>query len=171
VTGNNSPVNLYVVSVNSGQPLQASVKFPVTSNIVNVAVANRTKNPNLSITSRVAMAVIIERYEVRYFRSDGKNTEGVDVPYRISGNITRGFDVEASSTVDVPVEVVRAQAKVEPPLTNLRGGTTFENNGAVTNGQALVITCFAEITIHGRTLAGEAVAGTGRLQIDFSDWP
>jgi hypothetical protein len=64
--------------------------------------------------------------------------------------------------VDVPIEVVRAQAKLEPPLRNLR----TENFG----GSALILTCFAEITVHGRTLAGEAVSGSGRLQIDFADW-
>jgi hypothetical protein len=171
VTGNDAPVNLYVVSVNGGKPLQASVRFPVAPNVVVVAVANRTKNPNVAIASRVAMAIILERYEVRYFRSDGRNTEGVDVPYRISGNITIGFDVESQGTFEVPVEVVRAQAKVEPPLTNLRGGSLLGNNGVEEGGQSFALTCFAEITIHGRTIAGQAVAGTGRLQIDFADWP
>jgi hypothetical protein len=172
VKGNSSPVNLYVVSVNGGNALRSSVRFPVTPDVVNVAVANRTKNPLVDISSRVAMAIVIERYEVRYFRSDGKNVEGQDVPYRVSGNITTGFDVESSGTADIPVTVVRAQAKVEPPLTGLRGEAGAENNqGGATGGQAFVLTVFAEITIHGRTLAGEAVSGTGRLQIDFADWP
>lgn len=171
-TGNSSPVNLYVISVNGGAPLQASVRFPIQPNTVSVTVANRTKNPNVDIASRIYMAVVVERYEVRYFRSDGRNTEGVDVPYRISGNLAFGFDVESTGTVDIPVEVVRAQAKVEPPLTGLRGGTFSDlNNGVTTGGQAFVITCFAEITIHGKTLAGQAVSGTGRMQIDFADWP
>ena len=172
VTGNNAPVNLYVVEVNGGEPLSASVRFPVTPNVVQVAVANRTKNPLVRIDSRIYMAIIVERYEVRYFRSDGKNTEGVDVPYRISGNITTGFDVETGGTVEIPVEVVRAQAKIEPPLTGLRGSSQIDqNNGVTTNGQSGVLTTFAEITIHGRTLAGQAVSGMGRMQIDFADWP
>jgi hypothetical protein len=172
VTGNNAPVNLYVVNVNGGNPLQASVRFPVQPNTVQVDVANRTKNPLVDIDSRIYMAIIIERYEVRYYRSDGKNVEGVDVPHRISGNITTGFDVETGGTASVPVEVVRAQAKVEPPLTALRGGAlTPDNNGVSENGQSFVLTTFAEITIHGRTLAGQAVSGTGRMQIDFADWP
>jgi hypothetical protein len=172
VTGSNAAVNLYVVSVNGGNPLQASVRFPVQPNIVDVEVANRAKNPNLPLTQKVTLAIIVERYEVRYYRSDGKNTEGVDVPYRISGNIAVGFDAESTGTATIPVEVVRAQAKVEPPLTQLRGFSSIDtNNGVTTSGQAFVLTCFAEITIHGKTIAGQVVTATGRLQIDFADWP
>ena len=172
VTGNDSPVNLYVVAVNGGNPLNSSVKFPVVANVIDVTLANRSKNPNLPLTQKVTLAVIIERYEVRYYRSDGKNTEGVDVPYRISGNITAALDAEATGTVDIPVEVVRAQAKVEPPLTNLRGSSQLDtNNGATSGGQAVVLTCFAEITLHGKTIAGQVVSAVGRMQIDFADFP
>jgi hypothetical protein len=127
---------------------------------VPVTIAVRPKNPNFENVPQVAAAVLIERYDVRYFRSDGRNTEGVDVPYRISGNITTAVDVGTGSgdNVTFPIEVVRRQAKLEPPLANLAG-----------SGGALVLTCFAEITIHGRTVAGEAVEARGRLQIDFAD--
>ncbi len=172
VTGSDAPVNLYVVAVNGGSPLNSTVRFPVTANVVNVTVANRAKNPNLPLTQKVTLAVVVERYEVRYYRSDGKNTEGVDVPYRISGNITFGFDAENTGTVDIPIEVVRAQAKIEPPLTNLRGSSQLDtNNGVTSGGQAGILTCFAEITIHGKTLAGHVVTAVGRLQIDFADFP
>jgi hypothetical protein len=133
--------------------------------VVNVSVSNRAKNPNQSVP-QFAMFVNIERYEVRYYRSDGRNTEGVDVPHRISGNITTGLNAETSGGLDVPIEVVRAQAKLEPPLANLRGVTTD-----ALGGSALIITCFAEVTLHGRTLAGQVVTASGRLQIDFADFP
>jgi len=29
---------------------------------------------------------------------------------------------------------------------------------------------FADITLHGRTISGQPVTGTGSLQIDFADW-
>jgi hypothetical protein len=55
---------------------------------------------------------------------------------------------------------VRRQAKVELPLSSLAGG-----------GGPFVITMFAEVTVHGRTLAGqETNAATGRVQIDFADF-
>jgi hypothetical protein len=104
------------------------------------------------------MAVLVERYEVRYFRSDGRATEGVDVPYRISGNISTALDATTDSggNVTVPIEVVRTQAKLEPPLLNLTNG-----------GGEIVLTAFAEVTVFGHTIAGQAVRASGRLQIDF----
>jgi hypothetical protein len=167
-TDNAASVILEVTSVNGGKPLQASVKFPVAPDLVDVELANRAKNPNLSAPNAVPNGVKIERYEVRYFRSDGRNTEGVDVPYRISGNATTTVDVNGNATLTL--EVVRAQAKLEPPLTNLRGATTGGANGASFGG-SVILTCMAEVTVHGRTIAGQVVTSSGRMQIDFADWP
>jgi hypothetical protein len=158
VTGSEAPVFLFINSINSGAPLDSDVQDEgtITEDEVTVEVANRQKNPNFTAVPQVAMAIDIDRYEVRYFRSDGRNTEGVDVPYRITGNIRTVVDV--GDNVSFPLEVVRRQAKLEPPLRNLVNG-----------GGEIVITCFAEVTLHGRTTAGQAVQATGRLQIDFAD--
>ncbi len=43
------------------------------------------------------MAVFVERYEIRYYRSDGRATQGVDVPYTISGNLTTAVDAGTGS--------------------------------------------------------------------------
>jgi hypothetical protein len=64
--------------------------------------------------------------------------------------------LDGSANVTVPIEVVRTQAKLEPPLRNIANG-----------GGELVLTAFAEITIFGRTVADDAVVSSGRLQIDF----
>ena len=163
VTGSEAAVSLFINSINAGAPLDSDVVsgnvtsgFVITEDEVNVDVANRQKNPNFTSVPQVAMAIDIDRYEVRYFRSDGRNTEGVDVPYRITGNIRVAVDV--GSNTSFSLEVVRRQAKLEPPLKNLTSG-----------GGAIVITCFAEITLHGHTTSGQAVQATGRLQIDFAD--
>ena len=160
-----APVLFGVAGVNGGAVLQSDVD-PVAPDAVSVSLYLRNTNRNAGVpVPNLVQAVIVERYEVRYYRSDGRNAEGVDVPYRISGNVTIALDVASSGTVDVPIEVVRAQAKLEPPLRNLRAvGTDL-------GGSALVLTCFAEITLHGKTLAGQAVTASGRLQIDFADWP
>jgi hypothetical protein len=34
----------------------------------------------------------------------------------------------------------------------------------------LVVTMFADITLHGRTISGQVVTTTGSMQIDFADW-
>jgi hypothetical protein len=166
-TQNSADVLLIVAAVNAGSPLRSDVFSgqAVAGDTVDVDVAIRNKNTNTGVPApNYLQAVIIERYEVRYYRSDGRNTQGVDVPYTISGNVTTAIDVATSGTTPVPVEVVRAQAKLEPPLRNLRVVDTDPG------GSALILTCFAEITLHGKTVAGDAVTGSGRLQIDFADW-
>lgn len=165
-TDNTSTVLLLVAAVNGGAPLRADVltEGAVVSNSVEMAIAIRFKNPNISTVPQIPSAVIVERYEVTYRRSDGRGVQGQDVPFSISGNVTAGFDVKTSGTDPLTIEVVRAQAKLEPPLRNLRGVTT----GAL--GGALVVTMFADIVVHGRTVSGQPVSGTGSLQIDFADY-
>jgi len=163
VTQDQSSVLFRVVTVNGGAPLVSDVSIggTVIADNVDVVLAVRAKNRQIP-TPQVPMAVFVERYEVRYYRSDGRNTEGLDVPFRVSGNVTTAIDVGegGADNVALAVEVVRAQAKLEPPLRNLTS----------LGGSALIMTVFAEITIHGRTVSGDAVQDTGRLQIDFADY-
>jgi hypothetical protein len=169
VTDNQAPVLLSIASVNGGAALNSDVrKAPsaVVDDTVKVSVADRAKNPNFTNIPQVAMAIFIDRYEVSYYRSDGRGVQGVDVPYTISGNITTVVDVATSGTVDVPIAVVRAQAKLEPPLINLWGTTS-----GVLGGTALIVTMFAKITLSGHTIAGQTVEATGTLQINFADFP
>jgi len=164
-TQDNSPVTLFIVAINGGAPLQSDVQdgaFPentVSADTVNIALANRSKNTAVP-TPNIPNALFVERYDIKYIRSDGRAVEGIDVPHAISGAVTFGLDVADSGTVDMPIEVVRAQAKLEPPLRNLAGG-----------GGALVLSVFAEITVHARTPAGQVTTATGRFQIDFADFP
>ena len=166
VTRDSSNVLLIIASVNGGSPLASDVlgKDGVLSDSVVLGIAVRFKNPNIQIVPQIPSAVIIERYEIKYRRSDGRGVEGQDVLYSISGNITSAYDVKTSGVDPLSIEVVRAQAKLEPPLRNLRGAT------AGTLGGALVVTMFADITLHGRTISGQVVTGTGSLQIDFADY-
>lgn len=168
-TGNNSAVLLIVAAVNGGRALASDVAggtggTTVIADAVELSIAVRFKNPNIETVPQIPSAVIIERYEVKYRRSDGRGVEGQDVPYSISGNVTSAFDVKTSGTDPLLIEVVRAQAKLEPPLRNLRGAT----NGAL--GGAFIVTMFADITVHGRTISGQPVSGSGSLQIDFADY-
>jgi hypothetical protein len=165
VQENNAAVLFRVADVNLGAALRSDVSN-VAADSAPVTLAVRNKNPNAGVpVPSVQSAVFVERYEIRYYRSDGRNVEGVDVPYKISGNLTTVVDVATSGGVGVTLEVVRAQAKLEPPLRNLRSVS------GDFGGSALILTCFAEITVHGRTTAGQAVQADGRLQIDFADWP
>ena len=169
VTGNDSPVNLIIAAINGGAPLDSDVRDGsnttsgpggapqtfVCPDLVKVAVEVRNKNPNAPMPT-VPAAVLLSSYEVRYFRTDGRGVEGVDVPYRITGNLSLSVDVAASGTTTVPIEVVRRQAKLEPPLS--------------TTTQSYVLTAMAQVTLFGTTVAGQNVSATATFQIDFADF-
>lgn len=159
-------VLLLMNAINDGSALSSDVRTGDAGNTVvedeaTVSLANRSKNPTVT-QLQVARAIELDRYTVRYFRSDGRNTEGVDIPYNISGPVRSVIDL--GENLDVSIEVVRAQAKLEPPLTNLKG-----NIPNALGGGPLILTVFAEITIFGKTTAGDAVSASGTLQINFSD--
>jgi len=155
---------LLVTAVNAGNVLDSDVRqakdeteVNICPNVVPIRVENHPKNPNAPIAG-YRDDIVIERYEVRYYRSDGRGVEGADVPFRISGNV--GFEVIGGEATTFNLEVVRRQAKVEPPLSQIVGG-----------GGPNLLTVFAEITLHARTTTGQTTnAATGRLQIDFADF-
>ena len=156
----NSPVVLLMTAINDGNPLDSDVRISsggVCPDVVALRLENHFKNPNVTNTG-FRHDFTVERYEVHYFRSDGRSVEGVDVPFSISGNVAQ--EVIEESTATLNVEVVRRQAKLEPPLMNLKGG-----------GGGIVVTMFAEVTLHARTTTGQTTnAVSARLQIDFSDF-
>ena len=80
------------------------------------------------------------------------------MPFSISGNVAQEVVEESSATL--VLEVVRRQAKLEPPLTNLIAG-----------GGSLIVTMFADVTIYARTTTGQNTNPvSARLQIDFADF-
>jgi hypothetical protein len=165
-TANASTVLLIIADINAGTALKSDVLKggAVFNDPVIMRLAVRFKNVNIGTTPQIPSAVIIERYEIAYRRSDGRGVEGQDVPFKISGNLTLGVDVTESSLTPLTVDFVRAQAKLEPPLRTLRGAATN------TLGGALVVTMIADITLHGRTISGQPVTAKGSLQIDFADY-
>jgi hypothetical protein len=160
----NSQQILLMTAINDGNPLQSDVLTSgggICPDRVPLRVENHFKNPNVTNTG-FRGDLTIERYEVRYFRSDGRNQEGVDVPYRITGNVAQ--EVQGANAATLSLEVVRLQAKLEPPLINLRA-----DRGRI--GGPIVLTVFAEVTLHARTTTGQTTnAVSSRLQIDFADF-
>jgi len=155
-----SPNVLLVTGINSGTPISSDVRISngsVCADFVNVRVENHLKNP-LNTDASFRSDIVIERYDVRYIRSDGLSTEGVDVPFRITGNVAQ--EIQASNAAVLNLEVVRRQAKLEPPLRNLAA-----------LGGAQVVTMFAEVTLHARSTVQQTTnSATARLQIDFADF-
>jgi hypothetical protein len=108
------------------------------------------------LTPSLLNAVTLNRYRVRYIRTDGRNTPGVDVPYGFDGALTVTV---GSAGAQGGFEVVRHAAKSEPPLRNLVG-----------NGGAQFIMTIAEITFYGSDLAGNEVMAVGTMTVNFGDW-
>ena len=108
-------------------------------------------NPNAPSQNQF---ITVDRYHVRFFRADGRNTQGVDVPYEFDGAFT-------ATVGEAPVQsafvVVRHDAKREAPL-------------AVLGRNRLVITIIAEITFFGRDQTGHQTQATARASIDFGNF-
>ena len=103
----------------------------------------------------VANSITITQYHVEYIRSDGRNVQGVDVPFAFSSGVTATVAGEAT----VSFTLVRAQAKHEAPLRALAG-----------HGGAQHISTIARVTFYGRDQTGREVSVTGNIEVNFADW-
>ncbi len=101
-------------------------------------------------------AITVSRYIVNYRRTDGRNTPGVDVPYGFEG---AGTTTVSTADAQMSFILVRAQAKLEPPLKNLRGG-----------GQSGAIGTIADVTFYGKDQTGNDVSVSGSIAVTFADW-
>lgn len=98
-------------------------------------------------------SITVDRYRVRFIRADGRNTEGVDVPYGFDG----AFTVTVSDSAQSGFVLVRNQAKLEAPLRTLQG-----------NG--ILISTIAEVTFYGHDQTGREVSVAGRLDVTFGNF-
>ncbi len=101
--------------------------------------------------------IFVTHYVVTYRRSDGKNVEGVDVPYSFDGSMTAMVQVDTQT--DVNFVIVRAVAKLEPPLVNLATG----------RGEGELKTT-ARIDFYGHDTLGNKVQATGYLTVFFANY-
>lgn len=159
VEGDRSTVLFLIESINDGAPVMSDVRGSgenpdtIVNCLADVTVSARGKNPVVTVTA--VQDVRLTRYEVSYRRSDGRAVEGVDVPYTISGNMT--ITVPAGGdTMTFPVDLVRHQAKLVPPLSNITG--------------LQLVTMFADVTVNGATISGSKVSGQGTVQVTFADY-
>lgn len=113
------------------------------------------KNPTAGTIDPVNF-VTLTRYRVDYRRADGRNVPGVDVPHGFDGAATTTI---AGNATQMTFVIVRAQAKLEPPLRNLFGG-----------GGAGLISTIADVTFYGKDQTGTDVSVTGSISVNFADW-
>jgi hypothetical protein len=118
------------------------------------------KNPGTAadpLTASDLNSITINRYRVVYRRSDGRNVQGVDVPYAFDGAFTVTVSGDARTTAGF--DLVRHQAKLEPPLSRLPG-----------LGGGIFISTIAEVTFFGYDQAGNEVVATGTISVNFGDF-
>lgn len=123
-----------------------------------VIMRAQPKNLLPQTATTVYNEVVFTRYRVTYVRSDGRNTAGVDVPYPFDGAMQLHVPADNSDNSSNFV-IVRNQAKLEPPLSNLRG-----------NGGAIVISTLAHVDFYGTDNAGRAITVRGYINIHFADF-
>ena len=154
------------LSGNFGSVLQSDVlnvdeqtkKASTAADQGQVTLALALKDPGSSTNLNTPTPnnyVTVTQYHVEYVRSDGRNVQGVDVPYAFDGAVTA--TVQSSATVGFTL--VRIQAKQEAPLQALAGG-----------GGAQAISTVARVTFYGHDQTGREVTVTGNIEVDFADW-
>ncbi len=111
--------------------------------------------PGTTLTPSTNNEVTITRVHVSYRRTDGRNQEGVDVPYGFDTGTTA--TVPTTATVTIAFPLVRSQAKEASPLIELR-----------TNGQ--VISTIADVTLYGQDVVGNAISVSGSINVDFANF-
>jgi hypothetical protein len=97
--------------------------------------------------------ITVNRYHVRFIRSDGRNTEGVDVPYAFDSTVT----ATVADDTTIGFTLVRLQAKEEAPLRAL----------AVSG---VIVSTIAEVTFYGHDQTGRAVSVTGNIGVSFGNF-
>ena len=127
----------------------------IFNDIGRVTFRSAFKNPELAPTP--LSDITITRYRVAYRRSDGRSTQGVDVPYSFDGAFT--VTVPTGGSASAAFDLVRTQAKREPPLSNM-----------VRGGAASIISAIAEVSFFGRDQAGNEVMAVGMIGVNFADF-
>jgi len=128
-----------------------------------VTIRSEAKNPTVAATP--INAVTLTRYHVDYVRTDGHNTPGVDVPYSFDGALS--LTIQSGSSGQAVFEIVRHQAKLEPPLKNLDGLTP--TGARLVSGLGFLST-IAKITIYGHDGNGNEVSVSAQLDVHFGDF-
>jgi len=130
----------------------------IIADIAKATMSARMLDPN-PITGPSSYAdVQLTRYAVTFYRADGKNMPGVDVPHPFEGSVTALIKIGIPNQVNFVI--VRETAKQESPLVNiLQLGTRAEAFSAT-----------ARVDFYGHDLTGNAVKATGYISITFANY-
>jgi hypothetical protein len=99
--------------------------------------------------------VTITRYHVSYRRADGRNIQGVDVPYGFDGAMAG--TVPATGTLTLGFTLVRNTAKQESPLVQLISSPN-------------IISAIADVTFYGHDQVGNQISAAGSIDVAFGNF-
>ena len=111
--------------------------------------------PGVANTPSELNTVTVTHYRVVYRRTDGRNVQGVDVPWAFDSGMT--VSVPASAAVQQTFDLVRVSAKFDAPLAAL-----------TVNGQALSV--IADVTFYGKDMHNNDISATGSIGITFANF-
>jgi len=141
-----------VVNVNN---VQTPTRFNDVGRVTMSLVLRDPGSPGVANTPSELNAVTITHYRVVYRRTDGRNVQGVDVPFAFDSGMT--ITVSPTGQGQQTFDLVRVSAKFEAPLQAL-----------VSNGQAL--DTIADVTFFGKDMHNNDVAVTGSIGITFANF-
>lgn len=148
-----------ITLVRKPDPCTALSPCPVVFNdVASVTLGLQLKDQgslNVVTDPSLTNQVTIDRYRVEYHRTDGRDTQGVDVPYAFDSALT--FTVPPDEDVTAGFQIVRHASKEEAPLKALASSGNF-------------ITTIATVTFYGHDQAGNDISVSARIGIDFGDY-
>jgi hypothetical protein len=147
-------VSSVVTNVTTPPPCSTTAPCQLVFNDVGQVILSVSMK-NVLVTPTTNNAVTINRYHVEYVRADGRNSPGVDVPFGFDGAVSG--TVQPGGTLTAGFEVVRHDAKAEPPLVQL-----IVNPG--------IINAIANITFYGTDQVGNSISVTGSILVDFGNF-
>jgi hypothetical protein len=109
---------------------------------VNAQIYDPAKTADISYFNNV----VVDQIDVEFKRTDGRNVEGVDVPYRFTQPMN--WVIAVNTPGKIPFVLIRHVAKLEAPLLALREVPS----------QTFVLQLVAKVTVHGKDLGGHRVA-------------
>lgn len=130
-----------------------------TDAIVNLRA--RLINPDAAVDDQSHYNdVIVDRIDVKFTRTDGRNQPLVDVPISFSVPTNQYVVANAASDTALTFTLIRHTAKEEPPLRDLRE-----------IGQEHILILTATITVYSHDLAGNQLEpATGWIEVHCADF-
>ena len=144
-----------VITVVKSNGVDVSTIFNDSGRVTLAVSLKDTGAPGSPNTPSALNSVTFTHYRVVYRRTDGRNVEGVDVPFAFDSGLT--FTVPPDGTAQRGFEIVRNTAKQEAPLRALRA------SGAIIN-------TVTDVTFYGKDQGGKSVQVTGSIGINFGDF-